>query len=78
LDLPGAAARVRFLLLILIGVLAAIAMDAACHSWDFLQFIPAWAAVSVVLVLIFLGIRRGFSPVQALYGMTLLSMVLSI
>jgi PTS system mannose-specific IID component len=78
LDLPGAAARVRFLSLILIGVLAAVAMDMACRPWNFLPVIPARAAALILLILIFLGIRRGISPVQVLYGMTLLSMVLSI
>jgi mannose PTS system EIID component len=78
LNLPGAAVRVRFLLLILIGILAAIAMEMACRPWNFLPLIPARAAVSILLILIFLGIRKGVSPVQALYGMTLLSMVLSI
>jgi PTS system mannose-specific IID component len=78
LDLPGAAARVRFLSLILIGVLAAVAMDMACRPWNFLPVIPARAAALILLILIFLGVRSGISPVQVLYGMTLLSMVLSI
>jgi mannose PTS system EIID component len=78
LNLPGAAVRVRFLLLILIGILAAIAMDMACRPWNSLPFIPARAAALILLILIFLGVRRGVSPVQALYAMTLLSMVLSI
>ena len=78
LNLPGIAVRVRFLLLIMTGILAAIAMDSACRPWNFLPFIPGTAAASILLILIFLGARRGVSPVQALYGMTLLSMVLSI
>jgi mannose PTS system EIID component len=78
LDLPEAAARVRFLSLILIGVLAAIATDMACRPWNLLPAIPAGVAALVSLILIFLGVCRGVSPVQALYGMTLLSMVLSI
>jgi mannose/fructose/N-acetylgalactosamine-specific phosphotransferase system component IID len=78
LDLPGAAAKVRFLSLILIGVLAAVAMDMACRPWSLLPEIPARAAALILLILIFLGVRRGISPVRVLYGMTLLSMVLSI
>jgi mannose/fructose/N-acetylgalactosamine-specific phosphotransferase system component IID len=78
LDLPGAAARVRFLSSILIGVLAAVAMDMALHACNFLPVIPARASALILFILIFLGIRKGGSPVQVLYGMTLLSMVLSI
>jgi PTS system mannose-specific IID component len=77
-DLPGAAIRVRYLSLILIGVLAAVAMDMACRPWNLLPEIPAMAAALILLTLIFLGVRSGISPVQVLYGMTLLSMVLSI
>ena len=78
LNLPGAAARVRYLSLILIGIWAAIAMDMAVRPWSLLPFVPATAAASILLVLIFLGIRKGVSPVQVLYGTTFLSMVMSI
>jgi PTS system mannose-specific IID component len=78
LNLPGVAVRVRFLLLILTGILAAIAMDAARRPWNSLPFVPATAAASMLIILIFLGARCGISPVRVLYGMTLLSMVLSI
>jgi mannose PTS system EIID component len=78
LDLPGAVARIRFLSLILIGVLAAVAVEMACRPWNLLPVIPARSAALILLVLIFLGVRKGISAVQVLYGMTLLSMVLSI
>jgi mannose PTS system EIID component len=78
MNLPGAAARVRCLSLILIGVLAAMAVDTACRPGNLLPFIPATAAASILLALIFLGVRKGVSPVQALYGTALLSMVMSI
>lgn len=78
LNLPGSAVRIRFLLLILTGVWAAVAVDMACRPWNLLPFIPAGATAPVLMVLIFLGVRKGLSPVRTLYGMTLLSMVLSI
>jgi mannose PTS system EIID component len=78
LNLPGAAARVRFLSSILIGVLAAVSMDMAFRSCNFLPVIPVRALVLILFILIFLGVRKRVSPVQVLYGMTLLSMVLSI
>jgi mannose/fructose/N-acetylgalactosamine-specific phosphotransferase system component IID len=77
-DLPRVTVWVRFLLLILIGVLAAVAMDMASRPWNLLPLIPARAAALILLVLIFWGVRKGISAVQVLYGMTLLSMVLSI
>jgi mannose PTS system EIID component len=78
LDLPREAVRVRFLSLLLIGVLAAIAVDTTCCSWTFPHAIPGRAAGFVLLLLCFAGVRRGISSVKILYGMTLLCMVLSI
>ncbi len=78
LDLPGATVKVRFLSLILIGVLTAVAMDMVCRPWNLLPVIPARAATLILLILIFLGVCKGISPVRVLYGLTLLSMVLSI
>ena len=77
LDLPGAAGRIRFLSLILIGVLAAVAVELACRPRDFLPEIPARAAALGLLILFSLGVHKGISPVKILYGMTLLCMVIS-
>ena len=77
LDLPGAAGRIRFLSLILIGVLAAVAVEMACRPRDFLPEIPARAAALGLLILFSLGVHKGISPVKILYGMTLLCMVIS-
>ena len=77
LDLPGAAGRIRFLSLILIGVLAAVAVEMACRSRDFLPEIPARTAALGLLILFSLGVHKGISPVKILYGMTLLCMVIS-
>ena len=77
LDLPGAAGRIRFLSLILIGVLAAVAVEIAFRPRDFLPEIPARAAALGLLILFSLGVRKGISPVKILYGMTLLCMVIS-
>jgi mannose/fructose/N-acetylgalactosamine-specific phosphotransferase system component IID len=78
LDLPGAAGRIRFLTLVLIGVLAAVAVETAYPSWNDLPEIPAKAAALALILLCFLGVRRGISSAKILYGMTLLCMVLSI
>jgi PTS system mannose-specific IID component len=77
LDLPGAAGRIRFLSLILIGVLAAMAVEMACRPRNFLPEIPARAAALGLLILFSLGVHKGISPVKILYGMTLLCMVIS-
>jgi len=77
LDLPGAAGRIRFLLLILIGILAAVAVEMACRPRDFLPEIPARAAALGLLILFSLGVHKGISPVKILYGMPLLCMVIS-
>ncbi|MCE5264862.1 MAG: PTS system mannose/fructose/sorbose family transporter subunit IID [Deltaproteobacteria bacterium] len=78
LNLPRAAASVRFLSLVLIGILAAIAVDTVSRPGSLLPVVPMPVAASILLALIILGIRRGVSTVQALYGTALLSMVMSI
>jgi PTS system mannose-specific IID component len=77
LDLPGAVVRIRFLSLILIGILAAVAVEMASRPRDFLPEIPARAAALGLLILFSLGVHKGISPVKILYGMTLLCMVIS-
>ncbi|MBN2439331.1 MAG: PTS system mannose/fructose/sorbose family transporter subunit IID [Deltaproteobacteria bacterium] len=76
LDLPAAAGRIRFLSLILIGVLAAVTVEMACLPRDFPSEIPAAAALGL-FILSALGIHKGISPVKILYGMTLLCMGIS-
>jgi PTS system mannose-specific IID component len=78
LDLPGVAGRIRLLTLILIGVLAAIAAEAAYHPWTFLPEIPVKAVALALILLCFLGVRKGISSTKILYGTTLLCMALSI
>ncbi len=78
LDLPGVAARIRFLTLVLIGILAAFAVEKDYPSWAFLPETPAKALALALILLCFLGVRRGVSSTKILYGMTLLCMVLSI
>ncbi len=78
LDLPGVAGRIRMLSLIVIGILAAVAAEMACHSWTFLPEIQAKAILLVLITLCFAGVRKGISPVKILYGITILCMVLSI
>jgi len=77
LDLPEAAGRIRFLSLILIGILAATAVEMACRPLDFLPKIPASAASLGLFILFSLGVHKGISPVKILYGMTFLCMVIS-
>jgi mannose PTS system EIID component len=78
LDLPAMVGKVRFLSLILIGGLAAIAVDTTCRSWTFVPAVPATAMATFMFLLFFLGVRRRISAVRMLYGMSLLCMVLSI
>jgi PTS system mannose-specific IID component len=77
LDLLGAAVRIRFLSLILIGILAAAAVEMACRPLDFLPEIPASAAALGLFILFSLGVHKGISPVKILYGMTFLCMVIA-
>lgn len=78
LDLPEESVKIRYLSLILIGSLAAVAVDAACRSWHLPPEIPGGAVGSVLLLLVFAAVHRGISSVKILYGMSLLCMVLSI
>jgi PTS system mannose-specific IID component len=78
LDLPAAAGRIRYVSLLLIGLLAAIAAQRVRHPWESLPDL-AGPAVGLALVLLFLlGIRRGVSQIKILYGMTALCMVIAI
>lgn len=77
LDLPVVAGRVRFLTLLLMGVLAAVAAEAAFPPGLFLGEWPAKAAALAVLLLYFLAIRGGISAVKLLYGTGALSMALA-
>jgi hypothetical protein len=78
LDLPGAAGKVRLLLPILIGVLAAVAVEMTCRlPQHVLPEIPLRAAAAVFLILTFLGVRKGISQVKILYGMAIICMVIS-
>jgi PTS system mannose-specific IID component len=78
LDLPGAGGRVRSFLPVLVGILAAVAGDAVRRSWTSLPEIPATAVAFFLILLSFLAVRRGISPLAILYGTTLLCMALSI
>lgn len=78
LDLPGAAGKIRLLLPILIGVLAAVAVEMTCRlPQHVLPEIPLRAAAAVFLILTFLGVRKGISQVKILYGMAIICMVIS-
>jgi mannose PTS system EIID component len=78
LDLPRESVKFRYLALILIGSLAAVAVDTTSHSWNFLPEMPGGAVGLVLLLLAFAGVRLGISSVKILYGMSILCMVLSI
>ena len=78
LDLLKESVKLRYLLLVLIGSLAAMAVDNASRSWNFPLEMPGGAVGSVLLLLVFAGVRLGISSVKILYGMSLLCMVLSI
>lgn len=77
-DLPSVAGRVRLFSLVLIGILAAVAVDTAYRPWVSLQEIPVKAGALVLILLCLLGIRRGISVMKILYAMTLLCIGLSI
>ncbi len=78
LGLPGLTGRIRLLSLILTGVLAAVVVEKAYSPLDFLPEIPVKAIALTLILVFFLGIHRGISPLKILYGMTFLCMVLSI
>ena len=78
LDLPKESVKLRYLLLILISSLAAVAVDTASRSWNFPPEMPGGAVGSVLLLLVFAGVRLGISSVKILYGTSLLCMALSI
>ena len=78
LDLPGLTGRIRLLSLTLTGVLAAMVVEMAYSPRDFLPEIPVKAVALTLILVCYLGIHRGISPLKILYGMTFLCMVLSI
>ena len=78
LDLPKESVKIRYCSLILIGSLAAVAVDTACRSWSFPPELPGGAVGSVLFLLAFAGVRLGISSVKILYGMSLLCMLLPI
>jgi PTS system mannose-specific IID component len=78
LDLPGIAGRIRLLVLLLIGVLAAVAAENAFPPGLFRDEIAAKATALALLLLFFLGARAGISALTILYGTTLLCLVISI
>jgi mannose PTS system EIID component len=78
LDLPGLTGRIRVLSLILSGVLAAVVVEMAYSRLGFLPEVPVKVVALSLILLSFLGIRRGISPLKILYGMSFLCMVLSI
>jgi len=78
LDLPKESLKIRYLLLILIGLLAAAAVDTTSRSWNFSPEMPGGAVGLVLLLLVFAGVRLGISSVKIFYGMSLLCMALSI
>ena len=78
LDLPRESVKFRYLALILIGSLAAVAIDTTSRSRNFLPEMPGEVVGLVLLLLAFAGVRRGISSVKILYGMSILCMVLSI
>jgi len=78
LNLPAVTGRIRYMSLMLIGILAAEAADAASHSWNFPSEISANAVALALVVICFMGVRRGISPMMILYGATLLCVALSI
>ncbi len=78
LDLPKESVKFRYLTTIMIGFLAALAVDATGSSWNFTPEIADGAVRAVLLLVAFALVRRGISSVKIFYGMSLLCMVLSI
>lgn len=78
LNLPALTARLRLPSLILIGILAAMAAETAYRPWSSLTELPVKLGALVLILLCFLWIRRGGSPLKILYGATVVCMVLSI
>jgi mannose PTS system EIID component len=78
LDLPRVAGRIKHLTPVLIGILAAVAVEGAYHPWGGLSEISVKAVALALILLCFLGVRKGISATNILYGTTLLCMVLSI
>lgn len=78
LDLPRVSARIRYLSMILMGLLAAVAVDAACSSWSCPAGMAEAAVGSLLLLVAFSLVRLGISSVKILYGISLLCMVISI
>lgn len=76
LDLPGTAKRIRILTVIVVGVLAAVAVDAAGITMGRQMGLAGKVAMLLLPLLFFLGVRRGFSQVGILYGTALLCMVI--
>jgi len=78
LNLPSWTATLRLPAVVLMGVLAAVAADAAYRPHSIAGEIPVKLGVLGLILLCFLAVRRGGSALKILYGTTVLCMVLSI
>ena len=78
LDLPVAAGRIRWLSLILLGVIAAIATGSVSLTGEGLSELSEFGTVLILVLAGCFAIRKGLSQVALLYGVSLLCMVIAI
>ena len=79
LDMPGIAGKLRSISPVLLGILAAMISETACHALDSFPYdLPAKFAALIVTIVLFRVIRKGFSTLGTLYGMFILFCLISL
>lgn len=79
LDMPGIAGKLRSISPVLLGILAAMISETACHSLGSFRYdLPAKLAALIVTIVLFQIIRKGFSTLGILYGMFILFCLISL
>jgi mannose PTS system EIID component len=77
LELLTVARKIRWLSLVALGIVAAVAAQLACPVMAAPSSMVIKAVLLVLVILLFLAVKRGVSQVMLLYGMALLFLVLS-
>jgi mannose PTS system EIID component len=79
LDMPGIARKLRFISLIVLGILAAMVSETMCRSLTSLgRDIPLKLAALIVTIVLYQLIRKGVPTLGILYGMFILFCVISL
>jgi mannose/fructose/N-acetylgalactosamine-specific phosphotransferase system component IID len=78
MNLPGLAGKVRWLSLVMLGILAALVTQRTGHALSGIPEIITSAFALTAILLCFWIIKKGVSPIGLLYGMMALFTLVSL